>query len=951
MRVYEDLSKLSENREPQRAYYITNNCTMLNGEWDFKFYEADFEEKYIKKGWNKIDVPSCWQARGYESPNYANVAYPFPYDPPFVPTKNPMGVYRRSFTVENTDRETYIVFEGVSSFFELYINDKYVGCSMGSHLQSEFKITDFVTEGSNTVIVKVRKWCVGSYLEDQDSFRYNGIFRDVYILSRPCGHIKDIEITTDNNMINVTMEGKGKVSLFDASGKLIDSKEADKSTLFTVDKPICWNAEKPYLYELKFEYEDEIIVQKIGFVTYEIGKQYELLVNGTAVKLKGVNHHDTHPINGWSMTDEEIKNDLLLMKKLNINTIRTSHYPPTPKFLEMCDEMGFYVMLETDLETHGAVNREAKGCGYDCLNNPEWPCSNGQFKNAFVERMARAYNRDKNHTCIFAWSTGNESGHGDNHVAMIEYLRDKDKKRFIHAEDASRESEMSEFYGVDTTHYADRTDIYSRMYESTEGMKQKAENPDFKHPYFLCEYSHAMGNGPGDVFDYWDLIYKYPKLIGGCIWEWADHTVLQNGVAKYGGDFENEMTNDGNFCCDGMVFYDRTLKAGSLEIKAAYQYMDCRLIGDEIEVYNRYNFTNLSEYTFKYEIKADDKKIDEKILSLDVAPGGTAKIKISLPSKARYGAYVNCYLIDKTGYIVAEKQLEPKVDIVKEERCMIPAKTTENSNFVIFEGDNFTYCFSKDLGTFVSMIKDGKEQISEPLRITAMRAPIDNERNIKNKWYWKNIWEAENIDRQFDKVYSCERKDNIVTVTASLAGVSRTPYFRYSLVCEVFADGTVKFELKGKVKEKCIWLPRLGFEIKVPYENENFSYFGMGPYENYADMHHASKIDLYTSNADKEYVEYIVPQEHGNHTRVQMLKFENGLTFEAETEMEINVSHYTKEMLASASHTDELKKADATIIRIDYKNSGLGSNSCGPELLEKYRLSDKDIDFVFYMRA
>ena len=686
-------------------------------------------------------------------------------------------------------------------------------------------------------------------------------------------------------------------------------------------------------------------------VTYEIGKQYELLVNGTAVKLKGVNHHDTHPINGWSMTDEEIKNDLLLMKKLNINTIRTSHYPPTPKFLEMCDEMGFYVMLETDLETHGAVNREAKGCGYDCLNNPEWPCSNEQFKNAFVERMARAYNRDKNHTCIFAWSTGNESGHGDNHVAMIEYLRDKDKKRFIHAEDASRESEMSEFYGVDTTHYADRTDIYSRMYESTEGMKQKAENPDFKHPYFLCEYSHAMGNGPGDVFDYWDLIYKYPKLIGGCIWEWADHTVLQNGVAKYGGDFENEMTNDGNFCCDGMVFYDRTLKAGSLEIKAAYQYMDCRLIGDEIEVYNRYNFTNLSEYTFKYEIKADDKKIDEKILSLDVAPGGTAKIKISLPSKAHYGAFVNCYLIDKTGYVVAEKQLEPKVDIVKEERCMIPAKTTENSNFVIFEGDNFTYCFSKDLGTFVSMIKDGKEQISEPLRITAMRAPIDNERNIKNKWYWKNIWEAENNDRQFDKVYSCERKDNIVTVTASLAGVSRTPYFRYSLVCEVFADGTVKFELKGKVKEKCIWLPRLGFEIKVPYENENFSYFGMGPYENYADMHHASKIDLYTSNADKEYVEYIVPQEHGNHTRVQMLKFENGLTFEAETEMEINVSHYTKEMLASARHTDELKKADATIIRIDYKNSGLGSNSCGPELLEKYRLSDKDIDFVFYMRA
>ena len=950
MRIYENLSKICDNREPQRAYYMPNNCVMLNGEWNFKFYEADFEESYIEKEWGKIDVPSCWQARGYESPNYVNVAYPIPYDPPFVPTKNPMGIYMREFDVTDTSRKTYIVFEGVSSFLELYINDKYVGYSMGSHLQAEFDISDFVVKGKNKITAKVRKWCLGTYLEDQDSFRYNGIFRDVYLLSRPEGHIRDIDIKTEKNSINISFDGEAEVSVYDADEKLISSQYAKKAVSFEIEAPVLWNAEKPYLYEVKFEYKGEVITQKVGFVTYGIGESYEFLVNGREVKLKGVNHHDTHPENGWTMTDKEIMDDLLLMKKLNINTIRTSHYPPTPKFLEMCDELGFYVMLETDLETHGGVNREAGGKGYDCLGNPEWPCENPEFAEAFLERMERAYNRDKNHACIFSWSTGNESGHGKNHVAMLEYIKSVDKKRLTHAEDASKESEMSEFYGVDTTSYADRTDIYSRMYESTEGMLQKAENPDFKHPYFLCEYAHAMGNGPGDVCDYWDIIYKYPKLIGGCIWEWADHTFLENGVAKYGGDFKCEVTNDGNFCCDGMVFYDRSLKAGSLEIKAAYQYMDCALAGDELEVLNRYDFTNLSEYTFKYEVKVDGEVIEENTLSLDIEPKAKKRIKISLPEKAGLGAFVNCYLLDKSGYAVAQKQLEIKVKEDGKKLCGAPCAVSETDSFIIFEGDGFKYRFSKDLGTFVSIEKAGKEQLGAPIRITSMRAPVDNERNIKNKWYWENIWQGENIDRQFDKVYSCERRNNEVTVTASLAGVSRTPYFRYTVKYSVFADGTVKTELSGKVKECCMWLPRLGFEIIAPYENAGFRYFGMGPYENYADMHHASMIDFFDSSADKEYVPYVMPQEHGNHTRVKLLSIKDGLSFKAETEMEINVSNYGAKALAAAMHTDELRKSGQTVIRIDYKNSGLGSNSCGPVLLEKYRLSEKDIKFTFYMR-
>ena len=950
MKRYEDLNYISFNREVQRAYYIPKSgCTMLNGIWDFKFYNADFEEDYLDKEWNKIDVPSCWQVRGYENPNYANVAYPFPYDPPFIPDKNPMGVYRRIFKVDDVNRKIYVVFEGVSSCVELYINDEYVGYSQGSHLQAEFDITDFVKNGENTIVAKVRKWCSGSYLEDQDFFRFNGIFRDVYLLSRPKGHIKDISITTYDNVIAVSFDGKADITLYEQEKAVVSKCYSENTANFVVDNPIKWNAEKPYLYELVFEYSDEVISQKVGFVNYEIGKEYEFLVNGTEVKLKGVNHHDTHPQNGWCMTDDEIREDLILMKKLNINTIRTSHYPPTPKFLDMCDELGFYVMLETDLETHGAVNREAGGCGYDCLGNSDWLCSNQNWKHVFVERIERAYQRDKNHVCIFSWSTGNESGHGENHVAMIDYIRANDKKRLVHCEDACRGAEMSDFYGTDTTHYANRSDIYSKMYESIDEIKEKAENHNFKHPYFLCEYSHAMGNGPGDVCDYWNLIYKYKKLIGGCVWEWADHTVVVDGVPKYGGDFEGELTSDENFCADGLVFYDRSLKAGSLEVKYAYQCMDCLLVNDEIEIFNGFDFTNLSDYKFKYVIKVDGHLREEKELVLDIEPKNTRRIKISIPEKCRLGAYANCYLYDKAGYCVAHKQLKLPVEVEEYNKKHVPAEVTETKNFITFCGDGFKYTFSKDLGTFVSLIKYGEEQLKAPIRITSMRAPIDNERRIKQAWFWCNTWQGENLDRQFDKVYDCTLCGTEVTVNGSLAGVSRTPFFRYTVKYSVMSDGTIEVVLNGKVKEKCHWLPRIGFEIKVPYEKSKFEYFGMGPYENYIDMNHASMIDIYYSDADSEYVKYIMPQEHGNHTNVKYLKFNNGLEFNAKETMDFNVSHYTTKMLMDSSHQDELTKDDFTNIRIDYKNSGVGSNSCGPELLEMYRLSEKVIYFEFYI--
>ena len=940
--------RLSENIQKQRAYYIPENSFFsLNGEWHFKYYDYDFEEEITEKEWEIIDVPSCWQLKGFDSPNYTNVMFPFPVNPPFVPTKNPMGIYMRHFEIKDIERKHYIVFEGVSSCLDLFINDKYVGYTQGSHLQSEFDISDYVTYGDNTITAKVKKWCSGSYLEDQDMFRFNGIFRDVYLLSRPKGHIKDIWVSTEGNCILIKLEGEAVVSLFDADDVLIEKKAAHNELNFLLDNPILWNAEKPYLYTLKFVYKDEIIVQKIGFVTYSISDKNAFLVNGEEVKLKGVNHHDTHSKNGWVMSEKDLLNDLLLMKKLNINTIRTSHYPPSPKFLDMCDEMGFYVMLENDLETHGFQNRLPDGLGYDSVDNAAWPTSNPDWRESFLERIKRTYNRDKNHTCIFSWSMGNESGYGPNHKAMIDYVRLNDKKRLIHCEDASRLSEDDKNPKAKAFYYD--VDIHSRMYESIEKIKNRLQSPNFDKPYFMCEYSHAMGNGPGDVCDYWEELYNYHNFIGGCIWEWADHVVEIDNNRLYGGDFENELTHDGNFCCDGMVFSDRRLKAGSFEVKSAYSPVSFSLTDNSLCIENRFDFTNLKEYTIVVETNVDGKILEKKELVLDVSPKKSCIIKIDTPSECELGAFLNCYVFDKSGYEIVFKQLELNTAVtlnVLENSDF--AEKTEDSHFIIFSGENFKYTFSKDLGTFTSFIKNDEEQLIEPVSLTVWRAPTDNDRNIKNKWgMYNNNWESENLNRQINTVYSTTFENNCVIVRGALSGVSRLPFLYYLIKYSVSKCGKIDVVLDANVREDCIWLPRLGFEFKTLYSKDSFRYYGMGPFESYLDMHRASRVDWFNSNADKEYVDYVKPQEHGNHTKTKRLEVQNGLSFASNGYFDMSVSHYSSQMLSNSMHSFELVKDNSTIIRIDYKNSGIGSNSCGPELLEKYRLSEKIINFTF----
>ncbi len=941
MKSSESLTFRSENRLPPRAYYIPENknaYVSLNGTWRFRYYERDIDAQDVISTWDDIPVPSCWQLHGYGYPNYTNVNYPYPVDPPYVPDENPCGIYERDFNIENTDNQTYLVFEGVCSCAYVWVNGAYVGFTRGSHMQSEFDLTPYVKKGQNTLRVRVLKWCAESYLENQDFFRFNGIFRDVYLLSRPTGHIKDFFIHTENNMVRVDMEGNAHVSLFDGE-TLLASRYGEKTVTFTVENPILWNAEQPYLYTLVLEYQGEIIRKKFGFRTIGISPQYELLINGVPVKLKGVNHHDTHPLNGWCMTKEDILYDLQQMKKLHINTIRTSHYPPSPVMLELCDALGFYVILEADLETHGFVCRTNPSPGYDVANEQYlWPCQDPAWKDAFVERMIRAVERDKNAPSIIMWSTGNESGHGQNQVEMIRWARQRDPSRLIHCEDACRRG----------GEHMKQSDVYSRMYPSLSVLQEFVDNPDISMPIFLCEYSHAMGNGPGDVCDYWEILYRYPKCAGGCIWEWTDHTVIQDEVKKYGGDFPQELTHDYNFCSDGLTFSDRSFKAGSLEAKAAYQPLYTQWDGKTLLVTNRYDFTNLHAYTLNWFLEVDGIKTQSGQTVLSVAPRQTQSLPLSLdlPDTCLHGCFLTITLQDPSGYEVAKCQHTLSV----RRRCAKgkgeKAILTEDAFSIYAKGEYFSYRFSKLYGNFDSLVIHGEEHLISPIKLTSYRAPTDNDgRQMAAKWSNTRSRTAENLNHTFGKTYTCEIRDGDIYVSGSLAGVSRMPYFRYNMNMEIFENGEVNYTLDGIVREDCPWLPRLGFEMRLPVTMNHFTYFGYGPTETYADLHRHALAGLYTSTAEQEFVPYIYPQEHGNHWGTCYLSIGTGLGFKGNIPFECNVSRYTTDMLEQSKHTNECIPENAVILRVDYKQSGIGSHSCGPILEEKYRLMEKEIHF------
>ena len=999
---WENPQVLQKNRQEARAYYIPYGTQqdalagkkgsspfykLLNGDWNFIYYDRylDVPEditqpNYCDYEWESIPVPSNWQMYGYDAPQYTNVNYPFSVEPPYVPDENPVGIYARAFSLPKSweGKRVYLNFEGVNSAFYLYINGQEVGYSQGAHLPSEFDITDYLEEEINTVAVKVLKWSDGSYLEDQDFYRLSGIFRDVYLLARSESHVRDVFVRKSldqaytSGKISVEADFVGlpaaSAALYAPDGSFIEKKELQGGRAdFAISQAITWTAETPRLYTVVVECEGEYIPFETGLIQVETAKNGALLINGVPVKLKGVNRHDTHPLLGHYTPVAEMEKDLKQMKRYNINTIRTSHYPNTPEFLQLCNRYGFYLIDEADLESHGFITAKL-GYRYE-LDNPFWVCSNPEWKESFVDRAVRMVERDKNQPCVIMWSMGNESSYGMNHEAMLDWVRERDHSRLLHYEGANvADNPMS-------------VDVISKMYPPLDWVEQQGKNrKKDPRPVFLCEYSHAMGNGPGDLKDYWEIFERYPRLIGGCIWEWADHSIVgQDESGKsfylYGGDM-GEYPNDGNFCVDGLVFPDRRASSGLEEVKAVYSGVKVTGANWEkgtVQLKNTYDFTNLNEFELCWRVMRDGETLQQGKKQISSIPPHTSK-SLSIGMKVPDGAYFGCYLElsirtlrdtkwEPAGYEIAAAQLEMPVELLHREAERAGGSLwvqEEGEEYITVSGEEFTYVFNRFYGQFESMVSNGVEMLDERMKLSVLRAPTDNDRKEKLKWlYSEDYGMGYGLEKLMTKVYDCsfDQPDDekvVIEVSMSLGSKARIPLLHAHVTYAIFSDGKIKVTTEAKVSEALPWLPRFGFEIIMPKGNENMEFFGMGPGDSYVDMCQATKMGHYKSTVSEQYTAYIRPQEHGNHTGVKwgcvLDEISRGMVFWTDSGFDFSASHFTVEDLMEAKHTVDLEPREQTIVHVDYKMSGIGSGSCWPQLIEKYQLKEKEFTFSFFMK-
>lgn len=989
-KIYENPHILHEGTLPKRSsfqsYQIENDKTSslsLNGEWSFSFYDSvknanlALKNNSHRNNSQKITVPSTWQHLGYDAPQYINTRYPFPADAPYVPAKNPVGIYEKKISInkDNIEKTVILRFDGVDSCFFLYINEKYAGYSQVSHSMSEFDITKFLSEGENLITVCVLKWCDGSYLECQDKFRESGIFRDVDLLFRPKDYIFDYTVKTelsgnlDNAKIFIEAD---KAYPFNITCSINYDDQEIAETIFngnhaelTIDRPKLWNAEQPYLYTLILQTPFEKIVDHVGFRKIELKKGIFYL-NNVACKLRGVNYHDSNPYLGARLTKEQAVSDLKLMKEANINAIRTSHYPKPHWFMDMCDKYGFYIVDEADIETHGAshfyTNHE-RDISY-LSRNPE-------YRDAYLDRIELLYERDKNHPSVLLWSLGNESGYGENFIEGARYLHSKKDERPVHYEGTDREYSFSL--------PVNEIDVYSNMYASPEAVNKYCTKNKMrsKRPYMQCEFCHAMGNGPGDLEENVNQLYTLEHYFGAFVWEWCDHAVYDGTDEKgiehflYGGD-NKETYHDGNFCMDGLVYPNRIPHTGYKEYKNVLR--PARLISfnrnNMTAVFeNKYDFANLSDkIEISYEIKEYGKTRENGSISLPDTPAHS-HVEIALPCKPLNDSeYIIFRYKNKIATELVEKDKELGTDevlpIAKQDFSLLAPEVAnslkndskqsitdsielhETEYEIIIHGSNFKYTFDKELGSFTGLNVNGNEVITKPVEFNIQRAYIDNDRNIHRNW------ESCGYNDTALKVYniSCEKVNNAVTITlfAGLAAPCREPALRINAKWIVSEAGNLSLDLSAKRNMDMDYLPRFGLKMFIQKGFENVDYFGYGPNESYIDKHRSCLLDFYHTNKKALHEDYVRPQENGSHYGTEYLKISNknsSLFFTAADAFSFNVSDFTDEELIKKAHNYELEESPDTVLCIDYKMSGCGSNSCGPELNEKYRLCEENINW------
>ena len=972
----------------------------LCGEWTFRFFPSARElgdflaPEFDALPSDRLTVPMSWQYalnRGYDKPQYTNVNYPFPVDPPFIPDENPCGVYTRTFEVDAdslASRQVRLVFEGVDSCFYVYINGQFVGYSQVSHMTSEFTVNSYLKAGVNQIKVLVFKWCDGSYLEDQDKIRSSGIFREVYLLLRDKVCLEDLQILSKTDLpfdmakvnATLTLNGKADVSyrLVCPCGETVAEGTAlidgEGALSFDVNAPVLWNDEAPKLYELYLTVGSEIIRQEIGIRRFEV-KGKIVYVNGKKVKAKGVNRHDSHPQLGAATPIEHILRDLMILKANNVNFIRTSHYPNDPRFYELCDRYGFYVCDEADIETHGM---QPAGNWDELTDNPDW-------SESYLDRAERMLERDKNHACILMWSVGNESGTGLNHRLMSEYFHKRIPGCIVHCEDASRRADKLHIdaQGKEKRIDFDYIDIESGMYLPFE--QGTAFNP-LKHdvaaylryskPFFLCEYSHAMGNGPGDLEAYWQIIYAHDNFFGGCVWEMIDHSVdigtVGNSKFIYGGDMGHAV-HDSNFCVDGLVYPDRRLHTGMLELKQVLR--PCRMCNVDFEkpgfsLRNYRYFTKLTDIDLYWKVEQNGKTVRQgRIPALTVAPQ-TSK-RYTLPADTFKGLDGICY------FTVSYRSNEstPWADVGHElgvEQFRIPTQTNaaalpvaskltgtltmiESDLFFTVKAGETIYQIDRQSGMLCSMNDNGKELLSAPVVPNIWRAPTDNDRKARREW------EAHGFHRMSTRCNACKvdatnASEIVISTEFTMGADSKRPVLRGTVkyVFTPAAGVVMNFDVKVADLGTALMLPRLGVQFEMPEGTEKLSYFGCGPMETYEDKRQAGLVGVYSSTVTDHFEPYVRPQENMAHTETHWMKVvsETGHGIKVlpanETEtVSFNCSHYTPMQLTKTPHDYELIPKKETVVNVDYRTSGIGSNSCGPQLSDIYRIKSGDHRFAF----
>lgn len=994
-RYYEDLKVLHDNTMPARAYYIpaskrmdnllenreaSDRIQFLNGIWKFKYFESiyDVKEEFFKQGFDvseyvDMKVPGVWQNEGYDHHQYTNIKYPFPFDPPYVPQDIPCGAYVYDFEYKEDEKakKAFLNFEGVDSCFYLWINGSYVGYSQVPHATSEFDITDVVKNGKNTIAVLVMKWCDGSYLEDQDKFRMTGIFRDVYILKRPQSVIWDYRVNTEREKLKLDIELTDpievKIELEDGSGKKVACGIVNQtgSIEFKVLNPVLWNAENPYLYTLVLETEVETIVEYVGFRTVEIIDKV-LYFNKQKIKFRGVNRHDSDPITGFTIGIEQIIKDLTLMKRHNFNSIRSSHYPNAPYFYQLCDKYGFMVIDEADIEAHGPVmiyrkedtdyNR-FKRWNEKIADDPAWEAS-------ILDRVELMVKRDKNRPSIVMWSMGNESAYGCNFEKALKWTKEYDPSRITQYESAR-------YRNYDVVYNYDHLDIYSRMYPSFDEIREYLKN-DASKPFLLVEYCHSMGNGPGDFEDYFELIHENDLMCGGFVWEWCDHAIYK-GTAKngktmyyYGGD-HGEKVHDLNFCMDGLVYPDRRPHTGLLEYKNVYR--PARVVSYDEEsgklvLHNYMDFDDLKDFIdVNYEVSCDGISVETGVLDLPSIEAHSEKeleLKIKIPNKGKVFLKL-IYILKKEmpllskGYELGFDELKIKnedgrnqntVKWLDREVTVSDMEVAEDDTSVIIKGKTFTYTYSKKNGMFESLVFAGREYINRPMELNIWRAPTDNDMYAKIEWKKAKYNEAYVRAYETDIIQS--EKCVEISVKTSMSAASIQKILDADIVWKIDCMGGITSSIKVVKDEEFPDLPRFGIRLFLDKKLENIAYFGMGPYESYIDKHQSTSHGIYRAKLSDMHEDYINPQENGSHYDCDYVELANGqfgMVAAAKKTFSFNASVYTQEELEKAAHNFELKESDSTVLCLDYALNGIGSNSCGPVVTDKYRFDDIKFDF------